>query len=731
MPTSILACAKHYLGDGGTTGGVDQGNTELSESSIRSIHLPGYKAAIDSNVGSVMVSFSSINGTKMHGNKYWITSVLKQELGFNGLVVSDWNAIEQISSDFKLCVDSSINAGIDMVMLSSRYDDFRTAMRSLISEGKIDTTRVNDAVRRILTAKFKLGLFERPYCDRSLLPLVGSQEHRSVARRCVRESLVLLKKKDGILPLRKTNARILVAGSHADDIGNQCGGWTIYWQGRSGNVTTGTTILQGMKKAAPAADIVYSRTGVFTDSSADYSVVIIGETPYAEGNGDSKDLNISKADIELIKKVKNFGAPVILILVSGRPMILEKILHYSDVIIAAWLPGTEGDGVADVLFGGYQPKGTLSITWPKSMAQIPLNAGDVKYSPLYAYGFGISSMNNSAAGSAPACLSAIITSDGQHFELTFNKRMKETTSLSASFSILRNGIPLSTSTHVSLKPGDSTSVVVKLDSVYYTRDDIGLISYISGTLASYDNGILQPFGPMDSYSWVRPAPVTIPTRIEAENYSDMLGVQIEPTNDLNGVSQIAGIDDGDWLEYSLNVPATNYYYISMRYASEIQQGQVFFAIKNTIGTTITLPATGSGQHWVTSQSTRVGFYAGEQTLVLHALKGGFRLNWFSITTSPAGILDEASIPFENRLDQNYPNPFNPITQIQYAIKNYGMVHLGLYNTLGQQIMVLVNEYQSPGKYSYRLDGSILSSGVYFYKLDTPAFRDVKKLVVVK
>jgi beta-glucosidase len=730
MPTSILACVKHFLGDGGTTGGVDQGNTQLHESSIRSIHLPGYISAIDSHVGSVMVSFSSMNGIKMHGSKYWITDVLKQELGFKGLVVSDWDAIAQISSDYKVCVDSSINAGIDMVMLSSRYDNFRTAMRSLVSEGKINTFRVDDAVRRILTTKFKLGLFERPFCDRSLLPQVGSQEHRSVARQCVRESMVLLKKKDGILPLRKTNARILVAGSNADDIGNQCGGWTIYWQGRSGNITTGTTILQGMKKVAPAADIVYSRTGVFTDSVAAYSVVIIGETPYAEVNGDSKDLNISKTDIELIKKVKNFGAPVIVILVSGRPMILEKILHYSDVIIAAWLPGTEGDGVADVLFGNSQPKGLLSHTWPKSMAQIPINIGDANYSPLYAYGYGITTLNNSVSGSAPICLSAIITSDGKHFELSFNKQMKETTSLSATFSILRNGVPLVTSTRISMKPGDSTTIVVELDAVFYKRDDIGLISYTSGTLASYDHGILQPFGPMDVYSWVRPAMVMIPARIEAEDYSDMLGVQIEPTTDVNGVSQVTSIDDGDWMEYSMNVPANNNYYITLRYASESAASEVKVSINKTIGATLSLPSTGSWTNWKTV-STRPPIYGGEQTLVMSAVRGGFRLNWFSITTNPVGVQDVTLVPFENRLDQNYPNPFNPITEIQYSIKKTGSVHLNLYNTLGQQIRVLVNEMQSPGKYSCRLDGSNLSSGVYIYKLETPTFSDIKKLVLIK
>ncbi|RPI04397.1 MAG: carbohydrate-binding protein [Ignavibacteriae bacterium] len=730
MPTSILACAKHFVGDGGTTGGTDQGNTELNETDIRSIHLPGYIAAIDSSVGSVMVSFSSINGKKMHGSKYWITDVLKQQLGFKGIVVSDWNGIEQIASDYTVCVDSSINAGIDMVMMSTHYSEFMTAMRSLVNAGKISPARVDDAVRRILTAKFKLGLFERPFTDRNLLQFFGSPAHRAVARQCVRESMVLLKKKDGILPLRKSSARILVAGSNASDIGNQCGGWTITWQGRSGATTPGTTILQGMRNAAPSAQIDSSKTGDFANTNADYSVVIIGETPYAEGNGDSRDLSITKSDVDLVKKMKSYGAPVIVILVSGRPMILEKILHYSDVIIAAWLPGTEGDGVADVLFGDYQPKGILSRTWPKSMSQIPLNTGDANYSPLYPYGYGITTLNNSAPGSAPVCLSSIISVDGKHFELTFNKRMRETTSLTGLFQAFRNTVPISTSTRWSLKPGDSTTIVVELDSVFYTRDDAGSISYTSGTLASFDNGVLQPFGPIEAYSWVRPAIAQIPARIEAENYSDMLGVQIEPTTDVNGGSQVSGIDDGDWMEYAINVPANGNYYITLRYASESAAGEVRLSINKTIGATLSLPSTGSWTSWKTV-STRPPIYGGEQTLVINAVKGGFRLNWFSITTTPVGVQDAELIPLENRLDQNYPNPFNPSTEIQYSINQFGPVHLSIYNTLGQQVLVLVNERKSPGRYSCRLDGSHLSSGVYFYKLVTPTFSDIKKLVLLK
>jgi beta-glucosidase len=508
--TSILACAKHYLGDGGTTNGTDQGNTLGDTATIRKLFLPGYISAIDSGVGSIMVSFSSINNQKMHGSKYWITDVLKNEFGFKGFVVSDWAGIDQLTANFTDCVEQSINAGIDMVMLPDRYLDFYNAMKSLIGSGKIDTVRVDDAVRRILAIKFKLGLFERPFTDRSLLLLVGCDAHRAVARQCVRESMVLLKKKDGILPLRKSNARILVAGSNADNIGNQCGGWTIDWLGRSGNnLTTGTTILQGIRNIAASDTIEYSRTGTFADTIADYSVVVIGETPYAEYFGDRTDLSISKTDADLVKKMKSYGAPVVVILVSGRPLILEKILHFSDVIIAAWLPGTQGEGVADVLFGDYQPKGLLSHTWPKSMSQIPINFGDANYFPLYAYGFGINTLADSPAGSSPVCLSAIITPDAKHFELTFNKRMQDPSSAQSAFVFTRNQHVLAAGATTSLKQNDSTTILVELDSVYYSSSDIGTIAYSLGTIKSADEGSLQSFGTMDAYNWASSSLVAV------------------------------------------------------------------------------------------------------------------------------------------------------------------------------------------------------------------------------
>ncbi len=401
----ILACAKHYLGDGGTLNGIDQGNTIASEEEIRDTYLPPYISAIKSGVGSVMVSYSSINGKKMHGNKFWLTDVLKKELGFKGFVISDWGGVDQLSGDYKQALEIAINAGVDMVMLPHRYKDFFTYIEELINEGKISIVRINDAIRRILRIKFMLGVFEKPYADKSLIDSVGSEEHRKVARQCVRESLVLLKKKNGILPIPKKDVRILVAGSHADNLGYQCGGWTISWQGDSGITTIGTTILQGMKKIAPSADFEFSEQGNFRNTKADYSVVVIGEKPYAEMKGDNPNPIVSNEDLELIKKMKSYSHPVIVILISGRPLIIQKILHFTDVLFAAWLPGTEGDGIAQVLYGDYKPHGVLSHAWPRNLQQIPFDYSDKNANPLFPYGYGITSFDDSPKGSSPQYLS--------------------------------------------------------------------------------------------------------------------------------------------------------------------------------------------------------------------------------------------------------------------------------------------------------------------------------------
>jgi beta-glucosidase len=397
FPGSVVACAKHYMGDGGTTDGKDQGNTQCDEATLRKIHLPGYIAAVKAGTGTIMVSFSSWNGKKMHGNKYLLTDVLKKELGFKGFLISDWAGIDQLSPDYKTAIEQSINAGMDMAMVpngpgqKNNYVEFIGLLKDLVAEGKVPQSRIDDAVRRILRVKLQTKLFEQPLTDPLLTAAIGSAEHRLVARDCVRHSLVLLKNEKDVLPLEKKSKRLVVVGKAADDIGVQCGGWTIKWQGQSGKVTSGgTTILAAIRQTvASDAEVTFSPDGDKV-KGADAAIVVIGEVPYAEGNGDRKDLSLSKKDLDLISKVKQSGVPVVTVLLSGRPMILGSALDQSNAFIAAWLPGTEGQGVADVLFGDFKPTGKLPHTWPKSMEQVPLNVGDPGADKaLFPYGFGL------------------------------------------------------------------------------------------------------------------------------------------------------------------------------------------------------------------------------------------------------------------------------------------------------------------------------------------------------
>jgi beta-glucosidase len=388
-PASILACTKHFVGDGGTTDGIDQGDTQVDEQTLREIHMAGYVSAIQAGVGSIMVSFNSWNGEKMHGHHYLLTDVLKGELGFSGFLISDWAGIDQLPGDYKSDIETSINAGLDMIMVPDKFTEFITLLKELVEEGKIPLSRIDDAVRRILLVKFKLGLFEQPLTDRSYTSTIGSAAHREVARECVRQSLVLLKNEHFTLPLPKDSIKIHIAGKNADDLGHQCGGWTISWQGGSGEITYGTTILQAIHlTVSSSAQVSYSREGSGA-TGADVGIVVIGETPYAEGMGDRTDLNLDNDDITALENVRNAGMPVVVILISGRPMILEPILARCEAVIAAWLPGSEGQGVTDVLFGDYPPTGKLSHSWPRNMSQIPINQGDPAYDPLFPYGYGL------------------------------------------------------------------------------------------------------------------------------------------------------------------------------------------------------------------------------------------------------------------------------------------------------------------------------------------------------
>jgi beta-glucosidase len=396
-PTTVMATAKHYIADGGTTFGtgdsgylIDQGDARISETELRAIHLPPYRSAVQNNVGSVMISYSSWNGLKDHGNQYLITTVLKGELGFQGIVISDWAGIDQLPGDYASDVRTAINAGIDMVMVPSNYKTFISTLRTEVTAGRIPMSRIDDAVTRILDAKFALGLFSQPLTNRTYTTQVGSPAHRAVARQAVRESLVLLKN-NGVLPLSKTGTyKLVVGGSHIDNIGNQMGGWSISWQGASGNTTAGgTTFLQAIQAAVgPSVTVQNVGTRTKGNYSGDVGIVAIGETPYAEGKGDSSTLAVSSANAAQVSDICSRVTQCVVVLFSGRPLIINTQLNQADAFVAAWLPGTEGAGITDVLFGDYGFTGKLPVTWPNAAAQEPINLDDGK-TGLFPFGFGI------------------------------------------------------------------------------------------------------------------------------------------------------------------------------------------------------------------------------------------------------------------------------------------------------------------------------------------------------
>ncbi|MFE6488242.1 glycoside hydrolase family 3 N-terminal domain-containing protein [Streptomyces sp. NPDC057757] len=408
----ILATAKHFVGDGGTEYGsstsgtytIDQGITKVTKQELEAVHLAPYQDAIDRGVGSVMPSYSSLDilgddvgPVKMHANAAMINGVLKDRMDFDGFVISDWAGIDQIPGDYASDVRTSINAGLDMIMVPYAYKDFLTALVAEVNAGRISERRVDDAVSRILTQKFRLGLFEEPYADTSGASDIGSPKHRAVAREAAAESQVLLKNAGGVLPLRKSQ-KVYVAGSNADDIGNQTGGWTITWQGSSGAITEGTTILEGMKKAG--GNVTYSKDASASTSGYDVGVVVVGETPYAEGVGDvgnGNDLELTAADKAAVDKVCG-ALKCVVLTVSGRPQLIGDRLAGIDALVASWLPGTEGSGVADVLYGRRAFTGQLPVTWPKSEAQLPINVGDASYDPQFPYGWGLTTLTRTPEG---------------------------------------------------------------------------------------------------------------------------------------------------------------------------------------------------------------------------------------------------------------------------------------------------------------------------------------------
>ena len=406
----LVATAKHFVGDGGTTDGIDRGDTAVSEQELIDVHTPGYLGALDANVLTTMASFNSWNGEKLHGSEYLLTDILKKRMGFNGLIVSDWSGHAYVPGCTRTRCAQAINAGIDMAMVPSGWKEFYDNTVLDVKEGNISMERLDDAVRRVLRVKFMAGLFEAgPVKDRENVgnqEVLGNDQHRQLAREAVRKSLVLLKNNDSILPLSRT-ANILLAGDAADNIGKQSGGWTLSWQG-TGNTNkdfpNGASIYDGFKEAVDEGNLHLDTEGKWDSSSfsnqkkPDVAVVVYGENPYAEWHGDVRGIEYqlgSKTDLALLKSLKEQDIPVVSVFISGRPLWVNKEMNQSDAFVAAWLPGSEGGGVADVLLKNAKGEvnhdfvGKLSFSWPKASKQLILNKGQEDYDPLFAYGYGL------------------------------------------------------------------------------------------------------------------------------------------------------------------------------------------------------------------------------------------------------------------------------------------------------------------------------------------------------
>ncbi|XP_024982227.1 uncharacterized protein LOC112518680 isoform X2 [Cynara cardunculus var. scolymus] len=368
--TNVVACAKHFVGDGGTEKGVDAGNTKLSYEDLERIHMAPYVDCISQGVCTVMASYSSWNGTKLHESHFLLTETLKEKLGFKGFVISDAEALDRLSdpygSNYRKCVLSAINAGIDMVMVPFRYELYLEELTHLVETGEIPISRIDDAVERVLRVKFVAGLFEYPFSDKALLDSVGCKRHRGIAREAVRKSLVLLKN-----------------------------GWTMTWEGKSGRITAGTTILDAVKETVgDKTEVIYHQNPspeTLDNQDFSFAIVVVGETPYVEAMGDNSELTIPLDGDKLITSVAS-RLPTLVILISGRPLVLEpEVFGNTDAFVAAWLPGSEGGGITDVIFGDYEFEGRLPMMWFRRVEQLPTSAEENSYDPLFPFGFGLKS----------------------------------------------------------------------------------------------------------------------------------------------------------------------------------------------------------------------------------------------------------------------------------------------------------------------------------------------------
>lgn len=722
---TILACAKHFVGDGGTIDGIDQGNTIVSEEVLREIHMEGYIDAIESGVGSIMASYNSWNGEKLHGHDYLLTDVLKEELGFEGFIVSDWKGVDQIHEDYKEAIKRAINAGIDMVMVPDRYDIFIGHLISLVEDNEVSEERIDDAVKRILKQKFLLNLFEEPFTDNSLADSFGSQEHRDIARQAVRESIVVLNAKNDVLPLQKNDQTILVAGILANDLGAQCGGWTISWQGGNGNITEGTDILTGMQNLTQTSEIIYSPSGNYTEP-VDVAVVVVGEkVPYSEGAGDRTNLNIEEEDVNLIKSLKEQGIPTIALLISGRPMIISEMLPYTDASIAVWYPGTEGQGIAEVLFGDFEPSGQLTHSWPKNMGQIPINYGDVNYDPLFEYKHGFQELPEAATSEYLLPYAAVSSSDGNAISLTLSDIVTVINYENNNFEIKVGNVVIPDMINsISLANYDNSILMIELNSQIQQYADI-TISYVgdgiySGSL-SLDN--FNDFY-VHNISNGTGGPNYVPGKVEAENYTDMYGIQTEPCEDIGGGLNVGWIEPGDWLKYNIEVTQSGSFDLICRISGFVG-GTLLISFNDSIEVEVDYSSTDGWQNWQ-DFTTEVALDEGNYEMTVLAQTDGFNINYYNFELIEGIGINLSSI---GEIEV-YPNPVSTQFRLEFYNNNSNSASIKLIDITGKFSQMLYQGKIDFGSNSYRFQiNPNLPTGLYFLEIKDDSKRYFKKILI--
>ena len=722
---TILACAKHFVGDGGTTDGIDQGNTEVTEAILRDIHMVGYTDAIDAGVGSIMASYNSWNGEKLHGHEYLLTDVLKNELGFEGFIISDWKGVDQVDENYRTAIKRGINAGIDMVMVPDRYEVFISHLISLVEDGEVSGDRIDDAVRRILKQKLLLNLFEEPFADPSLASSVGSPAHRDVARQAVRESMVLLNAKNDVLPLQKDGQTIMVAGTLAADLGAQCGGWTITWQGSNGDITTGTDILTGIENMAGNSEVIYSPNGDH-NGPVDVAVVVVGEkTPYAEGAGDRTSLNLEEADINLMKRLKEAGIPTVAVLASGRPIVLGEMLPYTDAMIAAWYPGTEGEGIAEVLFGDYQPSGQLTHSWPREMAQVPINMGDEDYSPLFEYRHGLQAFPSAASAEKLLPFAAATSQDGSTIVLALSDNITAMNAVNSDFEVRIDGVvsPDVIST-ISLAGFDESILVFSLNTAIRQQEAVTL-SYSGGNIASSDL-ILEGMNDFFVYNAVGGGAIThlIPGRVEAEDFFEMNGIQTEPCTDVGGGLNVGYIEGGDWMKYRVQITQPGQYQVVSR-ISGYAGGTLLLKFDDGLQTEVDYTSTNGWQNWrdfTTSIYLEEGFY----TMQAQAQSDAFNINYFDFALATTSTRDQHSGIQDIKA---YPNPVEDVLVLEFSSTHSREAQIRLIDPSGKRVQELYRGRLNTGRNSFTFPiNANWPGGVYFIEVKDEVKRYFEKVV---